>query len=248
MKVIITVLVSSLLIMSHAQAASNWPAPIKALESKGMEVLDSFKAPGGVTGYAALYQQQPVTVYLTADGKQAIIGSMVDSKGEPLNQAHVDQLFSNKLWKQLEESHWIRDGNKNAPRIVYMFTDPNCPYCNKLWNDARPWVNAGKVQIRHIMVGIIKSDSMGKAAALMTSKAPEAALYQHEKQHASGGVKPLAQIPKDARSKLDANYQLMQRFGAFATPVTFYKDSEGKMQKTQGAPPAEMLPKIFGPR
>ncbi len=52
-----------------------------------------------------------------------------------------------------------RDGKDNAPKIIYMFSDPNCPYCNRFWQLARPWVDSGKVQIRHIMVGILSHDS-----------------------------------------------------------------------------------------
>ncbi|MDP5008739.1 MAG: thiol:disulfide interchange protein DsbG, partial [Glaciimonas sp.] len=136
-------------------APTNWPAPIKALEAQGIEIIGRFDAPGGVQGYAAIMQQKPLAIYLTADGKQAIVGTMLDAKGVNLNEAPLDKLVSKpmtlKTWSLLEKSNWIADGSKNAKRIVYTFTDPNCPYCNKFWNDARPWVKAGNVQIRHIM-------------------------------------------------------------------------------------------------
>jgi thiol:disulfide interchange protein DsbG len=45
----------------------------------------------------------------------------------------------------LQNSSWIADGSIGARRVVYVFTDPNCPYCNKFWAEARPWVQAGKV-------------------------------------------------------------------------------------------------------
>jgi thiol:disulfide interchange protein DsbG len=41
------------------------------------------------------------------------------------------------------------------------------------WEQARPWVKAGKVQLRHIMVGIIREDSPGKSAALLAAKDPQ---------------------------------------------------------------------------
>jgi thiol:disulfide interchange protein DsbG len=104
-------------------------------------------------------QQQPLAIYLTADGKQAIVGTMIDAKGNNLSQKPLDELVSKpmteKVWKQLEKSTWIGDGKNNAPRVIYPFTDPNCPYCNKFWNDARPWVTSGKVQLRHVMVAIL---------------------------------------------------------------------------------------------
>lgn len=242
----------TLLGMTLGAQAKDWPAPIKALEAQGVEVIGTFAAPGGLTGYAGMIEQQPLAIYLTADGKQAIIGNMIDAKGVNLSQEPLDRLASKpmtvKIWKQLEKSAWIADGSKNAPRVIYTFTDPNCPYCNKFWNDARPWVKAGKVQLRHVIVAIITDTSAGKAAALLSAKDPQVALTQHEQQHAGGGVKPLDQISATVHAQLDANQKLMQQLGAAATPTIFYKDASGNLQKIQGAPSAEMLTKILGPR
>ncbi|WP_239690960.1 thiol:disulfide interchange protein DsbG [Chromobacterium sphagni] len=228
-----------------AAQAQPLPAPIKALEQQGYEILDSFQAPGGLTGYAALYLSRPQTIYLTPDGKQAIVGAMTDERGQKWNQAGLDRQFGAAVWKQLENSAWIADGDGKAPRVIYVFTDPNCPYCNKFWSDARPWVKAGKVQIRHILIGIIQPDSLGKAAALLADADPAAALNRHELQHAGGGVKPLAKPPQTVADKLAANHQLMERFGAFATPAIFYSDVGGALQKAQGAPPAASLARIM---
>lgn len=247
----LTVLLAALGLALGAQA-KDWPTPIKALEAQGVEVIGTFAAPGGLTGYAGILDQQPLSIYLTADGKQAIVGPMMDVKGVNLSQEPLDKLVSKpmtgKIWKQLESSTWIADGNKSAPRIIYTFTDPNCPYCNKFWNDARPWVSAGKVQLRHVIVAILRDTSAGKAAALLSAQDAQAALNQHEQQHASGGVKPLSQVPEQIRAQLDANQKLMQQLGASATPTIFYKDASGNLQKMQGAPPAEMLVKIMDPR
>lgn len=244
--------VVALLGTSFVAQAKDWPAPIKALEAQGIEVVGSFDAPGGVTGYAGVMRQQALPLYLTADGKQVIVGPMFDSKGANLSDEPLERLVSkpvtDKTWKQLESSTWIGDGSKNAPRVVYAFTDPNCPYCNKFWNDARPWVKAGKVQLRHVMVGILGPTSPGKAAALLTAKDPQAALTQHEQQRGSGGIKPLNSIPTEIRGQLDANQRLMEQLGSSATPTIFYKDTGGKLQKMQGAPSAEMLINILGPR
>lgn len=235
-----------------AAQAKNWPAPIKAIEAQGVEVIGTFKAPGGLTGYAGVVEMQPLAIYLTADGKHAIVGSMIDAKGNNLSQKSLENLVSkpmtDRVWKQLEQSTWVADGKNTAPRVIYTFTDPNCPYCNKFWNDARPWVASGKVQLRHVMVAILGPTSPGKAAAILAAKDPQAALTQHEQQHAASGVKPLEQIPEKIGAQLDANQKLMQQLGASATPTIFYKDASGKLQKMQGAPSAAMLPKILGPR
>ena len=90
--------------------------------------------------------------------------------------------------------------------------------------------------------------SPGKAAALLSAKDPQAALTQHEQQHAKGGTQALSQVPTNIRAQLDANQKLMQQLGSSATPTIFYKDASGKLQTMQGAPSAEVLVKIMGPR
>ena len=126
--VVFSVLFALFGIVLGAQA-KDWPAPIKALEAQGVEVIGTFAAPGGLTGYAGLLDQQPLAIYLSADGKQAIVGSMIDAKGNNLSQEPLDRLVSKpltvKVWKQLESSTWIADGSKSAARVVYTFTDPN---------------------------------------------------------------------------------------------------------------------------
>lgn len=241
-----------LLSMAMGAQAKDWPAPIKALEAKGIEVIGTFDAPGGLSGYAGMIEQQPLAIYLTADGKQAIVGSMIDAEGVDLSQEPLNRLVSKpmteKVWKLLEGSSWIADGAKNAPRVIYTFTDPNCPYCNKFWKDARPWIKAGKVQVRHVIVAILGPTSPGKAAALLSAQDPQAALTQHEQQHGSGGIKPLAQVLPKVRAQLDANQMLMQQLGFSATPTILYRDGDGNLKNMQGAPSAEMLGRILGPR
>lgn len=75
--------------------------------------------------------------------------------------------MGDQVWAQLESATWVLDGKADAPRIVYTFSDANCPYCNHFWEAARPWVNSGKVQLRHLLVGIIREDSPAKAAAIL---------------------------------------------------------------------------------
>lgn len=116
------------------------------------------------------------------------------------------------------------------------------------WEQARPWVDSGKVQLRHIMVGIIREDSPGKSAALMAAKDPMQALHDHEKAGKASTLKALGSIPVDVQAKLDANMQLMTELDVAATPAIFYLDEQGNLQQQQGAPSPDKLLKILGPK
>jgi thiol:disulfide interchange protein DsbG len=232
--------------------AEELPAPIKALEAKGATIKGSFDAPGGLKGYAAEYQKQGMALYLTADGKHVLAGNLFDEKGEDLSEAPLQKLvyepMTKELWNQMETSTWIADGAKTAPKVIYLFSDANCPYCNIFWEQARPWVKSGKVQLRHIMVGVIREDSAAKAATLLADANPELALQKHEQAGKSSTLKAMDKIPKDIQAKLDANMKLMDDMGLSATPSIFYKDANGHLQQQQGAPRPDVLAKMMGPK
>ena len=248
-------------------AAPERPAALQALEKQGVTVVGTFPAPGGLTAWAAYIGQRPVSLFMTPDGKHVIAGTLLDAQGNEVAQAALEQAVRGPMtagaWSKLESSHWIEDGRKGAPRTVYVFTDPNCPYCNKFWADARPWVDSGKVVLRHVMVGILTPTSAGKAAALLADKDPAAALTAYERGHmdqngksiASGrarplgdaGLKPLADIPADIQARLAANERLMASLGLQATPAMAWRDANGTVQMRTGAP-ASALAQVLGPR
>ena len=247
--------------------AQERPLPLHALEKKGITVVGAFPSPGGLAAWAAYMGGRPIALYVTPDGKHVIAGTMLDAEGNDISRAALETAarkpMSDNVWGRLEASHWIADGQDKAPRTVYVFTDPNCPYCNKLWADARPWIDSGKVQLRHVMVGILTPTSAGKAAALLAEKNPAVALAAYERAHMGGNakalasgrpkplddsvVKPLTNIPSAVQAQLDANEKLMAALGLEATPAVVWHDAKGAVQMLQGVPDTA-LQEVFGPR
>ncbi|WP_288439859.1 thiol:disulfide interchange protein DsbG [Pseudomonas promysalinigenes] len=232
--------------------AENLPKAIQQMQAKGAEIKGGFDAPNGLRGYAAQYQNNALALYLTPDGKHVLVGSLFDEQGKDLSAEPLQKLvyapMSKALWAKMESAAWIADGKDSAPRKVYLFSDPNCPYCNMFWEQARPWVKSGKVQLRHIMVGIIREDSPGKSAALLAAKDPAKALHDHEKAGKASTLKALDKVPEAVQQKLAANMALMEEMGLQATPAIFYQDEQGNLQSQQGAPRPELLGKILGKR
>ncbi|WKN22597.1 thiol:disulfide interchange protein DsbG [Azotobacter vinelandii] len=235
-----------------ASRAEELPAPIQAAEARGAEIVGTFEAPGGLKGYAARYDGQGMALYLTPDGQHVLIGNLLDARGQDLTGPRLEELvyapLGKEMWARMERSGWIADGSAAAPRIVYLFSDPNCPYCTRFWQQARPWVEAGRVQLRHIMVGILRADSAGKAAALLAAERPEQALHEHESAGKASTLEALAEIPPRIGERLEDNLELMNALGAMATPAIFYLDARDRLQQQQGAPDAAALAQIMGPR
>lgn len=241
------------------------PLAVQALEKRGVTIVGTLPNPGGLPAYAGYLGQEPMALYLTPDGKHVIVGKLFDAEGRDQTSTALAKLVAKPMsdgpWRQLESSHWIADG-RNGARVLYVFTDPNCPYCSKLWSDARPWVAAGKVQLRHIIVGILTPTSAGKAAALLADKDPAALLAAYEGRNAAAaasamasgrpqplgddGLKPLTHIAPAQQAQLQANERLMASLGLQATPAIAWRDGTGALQIHEGLPEGG-LAAILGP-
>ncbi|MES1938878.1 disulfide isomerase/thiol-disulfide oxidase [Salinisphaera sp. T5B8] len=238
--------------LALAAAAQQWPAPIRNIQDKGVTIVEAFDAPGGMTGYAARAGNRPLTLYLTPDGNHVIIGPMLDAEGNNLSQDILDATITQpdiqSAWPALEDANWVADGDDDAKRVIYVFTDPNCPYCHKFYEIARPWVEAGTVQLRHIPVGILKPSSTGKAAAILGADDPSAALARHEDNYSRGGIEPLDDMPGELRQQVAANNMLMSSLGIQGTPGLVYRNSDGKIGIKQGVPQGALREDILGPK
>ncbi|MDF3826467.1 MULTISPECIES: thiol:disulfide interchange protein DsbG [unclassified Pseudocitrobacter] len=242
-----SLLLTLLPLFAHAEEL---PAPVKAIEKQGITIIKPFDAPAGMKGYLGKYQDMGVAIYVTPDGKHAISGYMYDEKGQNLSeqlfQKEIYTPAGQEMWKRMEKSHWLLDGKKDAPVILYVFADPFCPYCKQFWQQARPWVDAGKVQLRTLLVGVIKPESPDTAAAILATKDPAKTWHDYEQ---SGGKLKLtlpATPAADAMRTLNENQKLMDDLGANVTPAIYYMNKEGQLQQVVGLPDAQKLKVMMG--
>ena len=235
-----------------AETSGELAPVLNVLQRQGLRIQGQFDAPSGLRGYAGEADGRPIAIYLTSDGQHALVGTLIDAQGqdvgaEPLRRL-VSEPASRELWDQLQNSRVVVDGREDAPRVIYTFTDPNCPYCNAFWRAARPWVAAGKVQLRHVLVGIIKEDSATKAAAILQAKVPVQALTYNEEHHGQGGIKPAASVSRQSQQALQENLMLMTRMGFQGTPAIVFKDAAGQVQTRSGMPQGADLEAVLGPK
>ncbi len=232
-----------------ALAEQQEPEVISYIKQQGVTIIDSFETPAGLTGYAASVEGQPLSIYLTEDKKYAVIGNLINAQGDDLGQEALYELISapqnEKIWQQLETAKWVLDGNKDAKRIIYTFTDPYCPYCQKLREIADPYIAEGEVQLRHIMVGILQEDSIKKAAAILGADSPEEALQQHI-QHVDETSADLNEaVLTNGALLVEKNNLLMEQLGFMATPTSVYKDEKGHVRLIEGMPMRDDINKLF---
>ncbi len=229
-----------------------FPAVIRAMEQRGLEVFERREAPGGMTAYSGQLGRNPYTVFVTPDGKHALSGPLRSENGEPLAIDSLPVLPgllpTGSYWSHVESTHWVADGAATAPRIIYVFTDPNCGYCDRFWKASRPWVKAGKVQLRHVMVGLVGRDARNKAAAILAAPSPSDTLTTHSENWQRGGVMGLNPIPEAARDQLDENLATMRKLAFRGTPGIVFRDDKGRVRRYPGYPTGIDLSDVMGPR
>ena len=160
----------------------------------------------------------------------------------------ASQTTASSILADIKQATWIRDGK--SKHVIYVFTDPNCPYCNKVFNLLRPAVERGEVELRWILIGKVMASSIGKAAAMIEDKNPTEALYRNESGFSQetgsfGGILE-EPVPRDDTLRLlEANHALLKRSGHDAIPTLIFRTKDGKAEIVRGAPPAVTLEKLI---
>ncbi len=235
--------------MAAALQSSELPASVKALAAKGVHIDGSMAAPAGFQGYVGEHNGTKMPVYLLPDGNHVMIGSLFDAQGTDLTSVAFLEasapVYGKAEWRELEQSTWIAEGATKPNRIVYVFTDTECPYCHRLWQESQPLLKDSKTQVRHIIVAVISAKSAPRAAAILASKDRSAALLKHENDFGHSPFPDSGKVSAEAGRALTANGNLMQKLGIFGTPALVYQDADGKVRVQSGVPDPATLRRIL---
>src|SRR6185503_17588019 len=189
------------------------------------------------------YQGRMLVIYTTPSGNYAFSSPVVDKDGNDQTQVYYKQYVlgpaANDAAAVLaKDPNLVDEGAASAP-LLYVYADPNCIYCNKLWTGLRQYVQAGKVHVRWAMVSFLKQTSAGRAAAILAAKDRTAALAQDETKfdeaHEEGGIAELSPVPPDVQKTIDAHNAQMADAGGQGTPLMVYRKG-GQWVVTEGMP------------
>jgi len=256
-RLLISLLLTSMLFqsaMAAAPSASSFVSTPPALTvpiKGGLTVAKRFDGPSGLTGWLMKDSSGIFyTFWTTSDGALMMAGALINEQGENLTQKFQDQYEPKAdlaaLWPQLQNTAQIVTGPQSNPKgVVYVFIDPNCPFCHSLWLALRHYEAAG-LQVHWVIVGFLHEDSAGKAAALLSAPDQAEALVNSQSNFQAGGIKPLATIPDALKASLRDNLNLMHAFGFKGVPGILYKDAKGTIHTHDGMPKLAELPAITG--
>ena len=157
---------------------------------------------------------------------------------------------ADRLLAQMDQATSIVQGKGN--RVVWIFFDPNCPYCHRLYERLRPWVGKDNLQFRWVPVGLLTPTSEAKAAALLQAKDPLAALRQSENdfdlsaEGPGGGIAPARRIAGKTRMDLQTNLALLQGEDINGVPLMVFRRKDGGAALFIGAATPAQLAQLLG--
>lgn len=220
----------------------------------GFVVVKTFRTDApGITGLV-IKNKQGRFALIYAYKNFLLSGDMIDAQGKDLTTEYAHRYLPKPAYAAVAKrlsaaSGVVTEGKASAPEI-YVFADPNCYFCHKLWELTRDWVAQGKVRLRWVMVGFLKRSSAGRAAAIMAAADGQQALAEDQNhfdvKHEEGGIRPLSSIPKKWQRVLQKHTDLMRSAGFEGTPGLIFKDARGHWQGLDGVPPMDQLAKALG--
>lgn len=151
---------------------------------------------------------------------------------------------------QIGKATFIAEGNGKRP--IYIFFDPNCPFCHQLYIKLRPFVGKDDVQFRWIPLGMLTASSLPKAAAILQASDPLQAFYKNEDDYdfaangqPGGGIEPAQTITPKVRDELAANLALYNSQKLFGVPVVIWRKPDGRADMLIGVPSDAQIRKIL---
>lgn len=149
---------------------------------------------------------------------------------------------SEEVWRQLKSLPGIATRPGIKIPTLYVFFDPNCPWCAKLWTttvNGHPFNEQPAVWIPVTYLG---NDSVGKAVALSRSGKREdlsANFRRFDFERHGAAAAPLEPTPSEQRSLTRAN-TIWYALGG-ATPMMVYRERTGAAKAFLGLPPEALL-------
>lgn len=212
-------------------------------------VIKTFNGPSGLTGILIKENSTHLAiVYSTADEKTLIAGTLFDKKGVNLTKKSADAFLktekssptqenqlpegdsgqikvpSSKMDLMEKKATYISQGK--GKEVLWVFFDPNCIWCHRLFMMIEKHPLSEAIEIRWIPVGFLKPGSIGKASAILKNGLAE--LTEDEVNFDSineeGGA-PAIDSPR-FRAMVKVNNLILKNLGdgGLETPTLVYRE------------------------
>jgi thiol:disulfide interchange protein DsbC len=154
----------------------------------------------------------PMVLYMTADGKYAFNGSLIDLETrENLTEAAKAEARKAQMAKVPQESMIVYPAKGDVKHTITVFSDIDCPYCHKLHKEI-PALNEAGVTVRYLAYprSGINTPSYHKAVSVWCSEDPA--------KRMDDAMIGKAVPPKRCDNPVADHMRLAREFGVNGTP------------------------------
>lgn len=160
--------------------------------------------------------------------------------------AQAPRSVNEQHWGQVKSLRGIATQQRTTTPSLYVFFDPNCPYCAKLWQSRVADRPVADVHAYWIPISYMDRSSYGKAAALLrlnqkTGLTENFGRFDYERR--SGAI-PAVQPTKAEATDLAKALAVWQKLGA-GTPLMVWRSRSGRVVSYLGFPSEARLAELF---
>ncbi len=136
---------------------------------------------------------------------------------------------SEQLLNDMENANWIPLGKNGAP-VIYTIVDPQCPHCHAFMKDLKKdYIDAGKIQVRLIPIGI-REETKAQAAFLLATPNPEEVWFRH----LAGDASALPAKSNINQQGVQHNLSVVENWRLDVTPFTVYRARDESIKIIRG--------------
>lgn len=138
-------------------------------------------------------------------------------------------------------------GAMMSANAVYVFFDPQCPHCARLWEASIPLQR--KARFVWIPVGIINATSSAQGATLLSASDPAQRMAEHEKSilAGQGGISGSSSVAPEVAQAIKNNTRLFNNFGIESVPFIIARNARtGQTVSYTGAMATPALAALLG--
>jgi thiol:disulfide interchange protein DsbC len=179
-----------------------------------VESIQALKEIPGLCEVVIKVGAQPLVFYTDREMKYVLAGnllSLADKKSLTRARQLEFMKVSQEEVKELEKHKDFVFGKVGSQKHIYLFTDPDCPFCKKAEPVVEKWANENGVEVRVILFPLpIHPEAFGKSVALICDKKgwEEYKSGYNSKNQCEAGKK-----------KIEDNLKLAGKYGIGGTPA-----------------------------
>ena len=156
-------------------------------------------------------------VYTNEDAKYFFVGNLIDLKEQKNITEERERVLTSIDVKSLPLNQAIKHVKGKGERVIYLFSDPDCPYCQSLEKELK---NVDNLTIYLFLYPITKLHPNASTIANQVWCSKEQ--YQVWQNYVLNKIKPLN--VKSCETPIEKNIQLAHTLAIDGTPTLFLQD------------------------